>query len=408
MSWNGYRWWNAPVLLAALALISVPALAQEDGEEDRLLDALEAELDEGPEYGETTLGYGPSVPKFGEDIYRVVRGDTLWGICSRFFGDPERWPALWSINNEEVTNPHYIYPGQILRFRPGTDIYPPQLLVGRPGEGSYEYEEEFQDVVRFIAGQRECGIRQPFSPRDQRTRMTAPGFVIDDSRREDNMKLGVLENAPVEGELIGQNQYVYLHFNDDDAEDVNCGDIYTIYRPEHAVSHPHVRKANVGNMYAIVGEVLITDVNLRTDIATGKVIESWFDLERGDFVTDRIPVSSMVTAREAQGQIEGYIIDKLLDENTTMQRFEVVFIDRGRNSGVENGTVFWVMRRGDPLVEFDTGKARTESRLPLYVIGKLVVFSAEESHSTAVLVESANEIEIGDQVLTVIEEVELN
>lgn len=406
MSCDGYRWWNAPLFLLALLMFAVPASAQDD--EDRLLDALDDELSEGPEYGETTLGYGPSVPTFGEDIYRVVRGDTLWGICSRFFGDPERWPALWSINNEEVTNPHYIYPGQILRFRPGTDIYPPQLLVGRPGEGEYEYDEEFQDVVRFISGQRECGIRQPFSPRIARARLSAPGFVIDDSRREEAMKLGVLENAPVPGEIMGQNQYVYLHFNDDDAEDVNCGDIYSIYRPEHTVSHPHVAKANVGNLYTIVGEVLITDVNLRTDIATGKIIESWFELKRGDWVTDRIPVSSMVTAREAQGQIEGYIIDKLLDENIAMQRFEVVFIDRGRNSGVENGTVFWVMRRGDPLIEFETGKTRTESRLPLYIIGKLVVFTAEESHSTAVLVEAAAEIQVGDQVLTVIEEVELN
>ena len=59
-------------------------------------------------------------------------------------------------------------------------------------------------------------------------------------------------------------------------------------------------------------------------------------------------------------------------------------------------------------MEFQTGKAKTESRLPLFVIGKLVVFSAEESHSTAVLVEAASEIAVGDQVLTVIEEVELN
>ena len=55
------------------------------------------------------------------DIYSVVSGDTLWGICERFFGDPDYWPALWSINNDEITNPHYIYPDQMLQFQPGSD-----------------------------------------------------------------------------------------------------------------------------------------------------------------------------------------------------------------------------------------------------------------------------------------------
>ncbi len=403
MSWNWNRWLASLTGLTLIIAAAVAPRAQEAGDDGAITLSEDMDLDGGPDYGEVTLGYGPEVPKFGEDIYRVVRGDTLWGICSRFFGDPYQWPGLWSINNEEITNPHYIYPGQILRFRPGTDIYPPSLIVGRPDSGAYGYDEEFEDVVRFLAGQRECGIHRPFSQKEDRYRLSAPGFIVDDPRREDAMDLGVVAAAPEIGLVLGQDDTIYIQFDRDTAEDVNCGDIYTLYHPVHEVTHPHVRKASVGNLYRISGEVRITDINLRTDIATGKLIESWSEVERGHLVTDRIPVSSMITEREMRGQIEGYVIDKLAQENSLMQAREVVFIDRGRNSGIENGTVLWVMRQRDHSVSL----TEDDDRLPMYVIGKLVVFSAEEGFATAVLVEAAEDVDVGDRVLTVIEEAEL-
>jgi hypothetical protein len=172
------------------------------------------------------------------------------------------------------------------------------------------------------------------------------------------------------------------------------------------VRHPYVRRAKVGNLYRILGEALITDVNLRTDVATAALIESWTDIARGDLITDRIPVSSMVVERELLGQIEGYIIERLQQEASLMQDREVVFIDRGRNAGVENGTIFWIMHQGDPTAE--TMKARKlNDELPQYVAGKAVVFSVEESFAKAVLVDASAEIAVGDRVYTVLEEADL-
>ncbi len=358
------------------------------------------------EYGAVTLGYGPTVPKYGEDIYRIVRGDTLWGICGRFFGDPQTWPGLWSINNEEITNPHYIYPGQVIRFTPGTDIYPPQLTVGEEGPGSYEYEDEFQDVVRFLAGQQECGVRKPFVMRSYPYRVTAPGFIVSDSREREDMHLGEVLASPELGSLLGVDQILYLEYDEDDVEDVNCGDIYTIYREVHEVRHPYVRRAKLGMMHQVVGEVLITDVNLRTNIATAKILEDWVEVSRGDLVTDRIPVASMITERQVQGQVEGYIVDKLDQASSLTFQREVVFIDRGRNSGVEEGTVFWVMQKGDPLQTQFKHRKMTE-RLPQFVVGKLVVYSVDDSFSTAVLVDATRSVMPGDHVYTVVEEADL-
>jgi len=58
---------------------------------------------------------GPLVIKpDAPDRYIVVRGDTLWGISQRYTDSPWRWPELWSMNKDQIRNPHLIYPGYVI------------------------------------------------------------------------------------------------------------------------------------------------------------------------------------------------------------------------------------------------------------------------------------------------------
>lgn len=50
--------------------------------------------------------------------YTVERGDTLWGISQKFYGDGSLYTRVASANGTAIKNPNLIYPGQVLEIPP--------------------------------------------------------------------------------------------------------------------------------------------------------------------------------------------------------------------------------------------------------------------------------------------------
>lgn len=46
--------------------------------------------------------------------YTVERGDTLWAIAVKFFGDGNQWKKIYKDNKEVISDPNRIYAGQVL------------------------------------------------------------------------------------------------------------------------------------------------------------------------------------------------------------------------------------------------------------------------------------------------------
>ena len=46
--------------------------------------------------------------------YTVKRGDCLWNIAKKFYGNGSKYTTIYNANRDKIKNPNLIYPGQVL------------------------------------------------------------------------------------------------------------------------------------------------------------------------------------------------------------------------------------------------------------------------------------------------------
>ena len=61
--------------------------------------------------------WNPPAPPPGEQVHVIARGDTLWDLAAKYYGDPYLWPQIWE-KNQYILDAHWIYPGDPLVLGP--------------------------------------------------------------------------------------------------------------------------------------------------------------------------------------------------------------------------------------------------------------------------------------------------
>ncbi|MBQ4333950.1 MAG: LysM peptidoglycan-binding domain-containing protein [Myxococcaceae bacterium] len=328
----------------------------------------------------------------GGTVHTVVKGDTLWDLSEKYLGSPWYWPKVWSYN-PQIDNPHWIYPGNRVRFAPAGEAgraeeMPTQITVEQPEAeeaGSEEDRRYLQDELVTVSSGKSIGM----VPERGGSRIRQESFISP----QEFQGAGKLERAFSERQMLSIYDKVYLRFDDPLA--VRLGDVYSLFRLSDEIIHP-VSGESFGHRVDIVGSVRVTA--LGTELITG-IIESVSDeILRGDLVAPLGDFDKRLIRRPNESEIRGVV---LASQNPLLPHFgehHVVFIDKGAQDGVHEGNSFDVIRRDDPLRAQNEDEGASEG-LPEETVGRIVVFDVKENASAGIVVRSLKELEVGEEVL---------
>ena len=326
----------------------------------------------------------PAAAQSGDSVaglpntYIVQEGDTLWEISQAFLGDPYYWPRLWSVNSQ-ITNPHWIYPGNAIYFRMGDDLNPPR--VGTNGSSPPVPPDPVISAAPYV-----CGPDVRFTEEWGSDVYDAPGFL---SHREDVEVYGTVHRASSNFSNLSEGDLLYLRVEDPDA--FECGDVVSVFRPvRRKVHHPDSKKQKFGTLYAVMGEAVV--VHRYGDYVSARIRDGLAEVQRGDLVGPATPFRITVDVEQPDGDLDGTIVERLNYEQLLTSDRAVVFIDRGRADGVRQGDSFYVTRQVDEYLKDE------DSDLPPSVVGRVVVLRVDEYASTAVVTDSSRSIRIGDRI----------
>lgn len=155
--------------------------------------------------------------------YTVVKGDTLWSISARYLKSPWRWPEVWNLNNQ-VQNPHRIYPGDVLVLERGG-------AAGGQGKAS-AVTVRLEPRIRVVSGEAQAvpaippAVIEPFLSKPlvigENDLSAAPRIVATE---EDRVVVGAGNVAYAEGITEGQGRVWQIFRRGDPLVDPESGDI---------------------------------------------------------------------------------------------------------------------------------------------------------------------------------------
>ncbi len=309
------------------------------------------------------------------DRYEVVRGDTLWDISAMFLRDPWLWPEVWYVN-PQVSNPHLIYPGDILNL-----VYvdgKPQIRMQR-GDGKLSpriREESLENAI-------------PTIPLDAIKQFLTRAVVVEE---------GQLEKAPyvVQGAdehvITGAGDRVYVR----GIQDNNIA-LFDIYEPGGPYIDP-VTKDVLGYEAIFVGT---GPVQRFGDPTTIKLTETTREVRVGDRLlpADRSQPTAFFQPHATPPGTEGQIIS-VLDGVSQIGQFNVVALNLGSRDGMEAGHVMRIFQQGKVVRDIVSNKYSDTVKLPDEDAGLVMVFRTYDKVSFGLVMKASRAIHLHDFVRT--------
>ncbi|XXF75555.1 LysM domain-containing protein [Myxococcaceae bacterium GXIMD 01537] len=395
-------------LLLSLALApGFPALAQDaQGGQDEEAGGSETEgaevVDEAPatqrETGTVKIppGQGGRESAPGE-VHTVEKGDTLWDLSQKYLGSPWYWPKVWSYN-PEIANPHWIYPGNQVRFFGAGEEVPsrvesglgpaPMTIVAEEGDAPELTEVGPISGEEMVSVSGKIGYDTKAPGRSVQTQ----GFVTQRELDE----AGRIDSSFSEAVMLSYPDTVYVRFKKGNT--ANIGDRYVVFHTGAEIKHPATGQ-KIGYLTEFLGTMKV--IAKDDKFVTAQILETWDAVSRGDLVGPfNVRLSERVAPKPNEKEVKGYVVTSLVPDITITGEHNFLVVDKGSAAGVQVGNTFNIVRQADIGDMFEPQKVDAAARqLPQESIGVCMVTEVKERTSNCLIVQSIREIVPGDRAV---------
>ncbi|MBU6374390.1 MAG: LysM peptidoglycan-binding domain-containing protein [Bdellovibrionales bacterium] len=338
------------------------------------------------------------------ETYTIAKGDTLWDISKKLFGDPYYWPKIWQINGKNIPNPDLIFPSKVLSFSPGSSTSLPSLDLKESTVAQNDSSDTEKDVTptkvrpKSLRSQEwremptqsweQVQVKIPLNTDslgfDLKTRYVMPrtrGVEIPwVAASEELPAMGSILAAKNENALLTINDFVYIRRESDELQ---IGKTYAI------TTDPSPLKNKLfdsdGLAYPILGRVTI--IAEKDEVWIGQIRSATGPFERRESFLIKIPgrkiVQNPIPSKEP---ISATFMTNPEAGASVAAQHAFGFIDRGTSDGVEPGMVFRAYQYTDPA---DDREITESDVVPL---ADVQVIQASEKVSLVLVIRSLNQV----------------
>jgi hypothetical protein len=237
------------------------------------------------------------------------------------------WPSIWK-ENKWIANPHWIYPGQIIKIplyliqkekseeeaapKPAAESQEPTAESQEPAGG--EVKKEAVQIIK--------------QPLVNRNLLMASGYISDTIPGVGHV------NDFLSGQTIAGNEEIAYLAIDHPAK---VGDKFYVINSSKRIKHP-ITGRKIGYVITIKGVVEI--VKITNCDTTAKITKSFSEIQAGDRLDSYYDIESPMTeGRFRTPDINGMII--ATSNNIALQSMlDIVYIDKGWKDGIKAGDMF--------------------------------------------------------------------
>jgi hypothetical protein len=306
------------------------------------------------------------------DLHVVQKGDTLWSLCSKYYGDPWRWPRLWA-KNPIITNPHWIFPGDVIRIGEGTgDAVAPVSAPPPPSSRS-----GMTSVNRVTAGG------------DSAVMLRAFGFI----EAKDLDQAATVSGSREEKIMLATGDQAYLRYPKE--RPIRAGERYSVFETD--LDHPLVDNMSgktYGYLVKVLGDLLVNQI-AENDVARATLVDTMFPIERGARVSAFVRQFKRVEPKPSEVSLEARVIGTFA-QNQLLGFGTFVILNRGKRDGVQIGNRTFVIRRGDGYRANLEAWEIHDKGSPKEVVGEILVVDVKDEASVAWVARSSKELKVGE------------